>query len=106
MLWLVLIVLVVLLLMRKPAGYSSDERTVTSIVKQITDRFPNMTPVNTVSIDGPNARMVFFDTKNYSGSVIDTDSNGIVPRKPADSSITPYVDGAYKDYDEILNFKV
>lgn len=103
--WLVILVLAALLFMRK-SGYSSDEKTVVSAIKDVTERFPAMAPVNTVSIDNTSARMVFFDTNNYSGAVIDFDNNGITPRKPADSSIAPYTDGAYKSYDEILNFKV
>lgn len=103
--WLLVIVLVVLLFMRR-TSYASDEVTVQSIVKTITDKFPTMTPVSTISIDGTDSRMVFFDTKDYSGKVVDMNQKGIVPRSPADASIAPYVDGAYKSYDEILDFRV
>jgi len=97
--------MVAILFMRK-STYSSDEVTVGTMVKQVTERFPYMAPVSTLSIDDSDARMAFFNTKDYSGTIIDINSNGIVPRKPADGSIAPYTDGAYKSYDEILSFKI
>lgn len=65
MLWLILIVLAAWWFMRKPS--QSDE----TIIQRVIRENPSLSPVNTVSIDDGEARMVFFDRATLSGRVID-----------------------------------
>jgi hypothetical protein len=92
--WFILVIIAVILflIIQKKETYQSDETFIDTIVSNVRANNPNLVPIETVSVDAGVARLLWFDTDDYSGKVIDSNSSGIIPyTKPVDDGIIPYI---------------
>lgn len=91
-------------LSNKKTMYVPDETFIGNIVRNIRSRQPELVPLETISVDNGIARMMWFDTRNYSGQILDSTASGVIPRAPPLNQFSPIDEESYMPYDEIQNF--
>ncbi len=69
---LVIIIVAWIFIRRKRVEKMTDETIINTMVSKIRGKNPELVPINTVSIDGQNSRMLFVNTKTYAGEMIDS----------------------------------
>ncbi len=106
MLLFLIVLLVVAWIMYKmntKSTYVSDENLIRGIVSNIRSKNPQLVPIETVSVDSGVARIMWFDTMNYSGQILDSTASGVLPRAPPIGNFETLED-KYMPFNDIQNF--